>query len=585
MKIMDAYRLLITPLSPIHIGTGESYEPTNYVIEDGTLYEFDTGAVVDALADSDRKELLAITSRRPDTGMIKAVQKYFHDRRATLQPWAVHRIPVLDGVARMYANRVGETANLETGGRQVINRLEIDRTACNPVNRQPVLFGSSIKGAIRTALLDGVNSGAALQSVEDRRTGKPRNENNLELQQRLFKYQAGKFELDPMRLVQLSDAAWRGEAELPTAQVFLAVNRKKALVTDGTGKLRQSQAETKQLYQILECVPPLRYRSFAGQLNVQSVAEIRSPSKLPNVDLQFDIARVGKGCNAFYRPILESEIRLLRERGYVSEGWVKSVETILRDPRLAEGSVFLLRVGRHSGAESVTLRGVRDIKIMLDRDPETGRQRSTSESESRTVWLAASERDQKTALLPFGWLLVEVAPFSREELADHALLKAACDEQLAAARQWAGALAAKQRAMDEARARAEARRREEAEMARQRAVAEAESARLEAERGARLAAMSDEEREVEGLRKLYEDEARRGVLKPGSATIGKLNELLKAADSWPAISCQSLAGLAEQIFGHKQVGWGSGDKRRERKARIAALRGRDARGDARGEQQ
>lgn len=585
MKIMDAYRLLITPLSPIHIGTGESYEPTNYVIEDGTLYEFDTGAVVDALADSDRKELLAIASRRPDTGMIKAVQKYFHDRRATLQPWAVHRIPVLDGVARMYADRVGQTANVETGGRQVINRLEIDRTAYNPVNRQPVLFGSSLKGAIRTALLDGVNGGSGLQKVEDRRTGKRRDENNLELQQRLFKYQAGKFELDPMRLVQLSDAAWRGEAELPTAQVFLAVNRKKVPVKDDSGKLRQSQAETRQLCQILECVPALRYRSFTGQLNVQSVAGVVSPGKLPDSELRFNITRIAKGCNAFYRPILESEIRLLRERDYVSKGWVTSVEAILQDPRMAEGAVFLLRVGRHSGAESVTLRGVRDIKIMLGRDPETKKQRYTNETETRTFWLAASERDQQTALLPFGWLLVEIAAVTRGELTNYAPLKSACDAELAPAQQWAGALATKQRAMDEARAKAEARRREEEDKARQRAAAEAEAARLEAERQARLAVMSDEERAVETLRKLYADEAKRGVLKPGSSTIGKLNELLKAADAWPGVACRALAEMTEEIFGHKQVGWGSGDKKRERKERVAALRARDAGGDARDDQQ
>ena len=46
---IQAYRMHITPISPVHIGAGESYEPSNYVIDDGWLHEFDTGAVLSAL--------------------------------------------------------------------------------------------------------------------------------------------------------------------------------------------------------------------------------------------------------------------------------------------------------------------------------------------------------------------------------------------------------------------------------------------------------------------------------------------------------------------------------------------------------
>ena len=38
---LSAHTLALTPLSPIHIGCGEDFEPTNYVIEDGLLYGFD----------------------------------------------------------------------------------------------------------------------------------------------------------------------------------------------------------------------------------------------------------------------------------------------------------------------------------------------------------------------------------------------------------------------------------------------------------------------------------------------------------------------------------------------------------------
>lgn len=500
MNPFASYRMLITPLSPIHVGTGESYEPTNYVIEDGVLHEFDTGAVMAALSDADRKALLEIGNRRPDTGMIEALQRFFYERREALMAHAIQRIPVLPGVAGFYEKRVGQTANREADGKKVVNRLEIDRISFNPVTRLPVLYGSSIKGAIRTALLDGVNGGAGLLKTEDRRTEKRRDENNQELQNRLFQYRAGKFELDPMRLVQLSDAAWNSEVGLPAAQVHLAVNRKKAPVVDASGVLRKSKAD--ELYQILECVPGWRYRAFSGQLNLQLLDGLgeRHQQKIPVAPLRFDTAQITHTCNAFYRPVLVSEMASMRERGYLDPAWDTAIQQTLTacTAKLNRGEVFLLRVGRHSGAESVTLRGARDghIKIMLDKDPETRKQRFAYESDARTLWLAADEKDQSTNLLPFGWLLVELLPMNTA-VTDWPELKAACEPHLAAARAFKDKLAAQRVRLEQAKVEAEAKRREEEEKARRAAEEEAQRQREEDERQARLDALTPNLRHIE----------------------------------------------------------------------------------------
>ncbi len=42
----DNYLIHITPLSPAHMGTGQAYDPTNYVIEEDALYTFDPHQVV-----------------------------------------------------------------------------------------------------------------------------------------------------------------------------------------------------------------------------------------------------------------------------------------------------------------------------------------------------------------------------------------------------------------------------------------------------------------------------------------------------------------------------------------------------------
>jgi CRISPR-associated protein Csm5 len=497
--MLNAYRLHITSLSPIHIGTGDSYEPTNYVIEDGVLHEFDTGAVIDTLSAKDHKDLLDIGSRKPNTEMIQAVRRFFYERREVLIAYAVQRIPVLPGVARYYAQRIGQPANREADGKTIINKLEIDRTGFNPVTHRPILFGTSLKGAIRTALLDQVNAGRAANERKGLH----------EFQGSLLKYydkhQKPKtaLEKDPLRLVHLADATWVGEKGLPATQVFLAVNRKKAPVKDEAGNLRASQAQSKDLSQLLECVPSFRYRSFAGQFNIQLVAQVgdRHANKLPVRNLCFEAAQIARACNDFYLPILQAEIRLLRGRGYLDERWAKSIELLLdaSQAKREKGAAFLLRVGRHSGAESVTLNGVRKIKILLGKDPKTGDQKFTTMAESKTLWLAAQEKDQVNGLLPFGWLLVELEPWHAAPK-DWPDLQRLCEPYLAEAQTLRNRLAALEARGADVRAAIEARRAEGVARAEAEAEAAARRVREEAERQARLAAMSENMKRVEAFK-------------------------------------------------------------------------------------
>jgi CRISPR-associated protein Csm5 len=380
--------------------------------------------------------------------------------------------------------------------------MEVDRTAYIPGSGNPVLFGSSLKGAIRTALLNDRNKRAPLDHGErrpfDNYRGAYQQGNRDEmrsaekkqmprsaphLQQRLFKFSQGEFEHDPLRLVGLSDAIWQGETDLPSAQVSLAVNRKRAPVVDAQGILRKSKAH--DLYQILECVPGFRYRAFAGQLTVQSPAglDARHRDKLPATDLRFDMGHIARACNDFYRPILDEEIRQMHKRGYLDAVWEKTLREVLQanTERFRRGELFLLRVGRHSGAESVTLNGVRNIKI-------TKAQGQPAEylDTPKTWWLAAEDKDQMRNLLPFGWLLIEVHSM-QAALPDWPELQTACAPHLAVAHEMADRLQAKAKEIEQARSQAEAKRLAEEEKRRRQAEAETQRQRDETDRLARLA--------------------------------------------------------------------------------------------------
>lgn len=251
-NFLQAYRLLFTTLGPVHIGTGTDYDPTNYVIDGDTLYQFDPLTAAESLPVAERAKLGQLVDKARGADLLLQVQAFFYRNREALIPGAIRRLLVLPAVANNYADRVGKVAQVEQSGRNIVNQLEIERTAGNPFSGEPILLGSSLKGAIRTALLDQVNDGQPLHHPQEK---------NLDLQKRLFRYQSPNnprgmaLELDPLRLIQIEDASYDPNSGPFGSEVRFAVNRKKHRVLKD-GKLLRSQAESQNLRQVLECVPP-----------------------------------------------------------------------------------------------------------------------------------------------------------------------------------------------------------------------------------------------------------------------------------------------------------------------------------------
>lgn len=402
MSFLHQHRLSITTLSPVHIGSNETYEPTNYVIDGDALYEFNAQQAIQALSQKERNHLLKIVDGKPDDQLLKQVQSFFYKHREALMAMSSHYLLAGKGVGSLYASRIGKTAQHETGGKQVINKLEIERTAYNPQDRRPIFPGSSIKGAIRTALLDELNKGRSLP-VELRKDRQA----NKKLQKMLLK---GEFHTDPMRLVSVSDARWDAADDLPGSEIRFAVNRRKK-ITEKDGRLIQSMAEKQGLYQLLECVSPLRCRALESRLNLHNPGRVvQQRDRLPA--FQWSALDIARACQAFYQPLLEKELQLVGQLGYADPDWMEAVRSLLN--RVDGKKTFLLRLGRHSGAEAVTLNGVRSIKIMKGRGEQPA-----WEPAAKTIWLAAPDTHAITGLTPFGWVLVEIdtqgdAPFQPE---------------------------------------------------------------------------------------------------------------------------------------------------------------------------
>lgn len=539
MKFLEASQLLISTLSPVHVGCGEDYDPTRYVIENDTLYEFEPGAALAVLTASDREQLLKIVTSPANDRMLQQVQAFFYHCRQKLILVASRRVPVGPKMVAFYQKRVGKTVQVEGDGAQLLNRLEIERTFFNPVNGAPVLPGSSLKGAIRTALLDGVNGGRPLVGQE----------RSLALQQRLFRYD--RFEQDPMRLIHLMDAGFTDEVGVGSELRF-AVNRRRKAPKPGDSSTK-SQAEQRDLYQLLECVPAARYRVFAGQLTVQQVDQFNDDRRLPALPLRWNTPQIATACNRFYRPQLEAEIQQMQERGFLNADWAALIERLLKGSlkeRLDNHQAFLIRVGRHSGAESVTLNGVRSIKILLGKDSATGRMRSEDRATGTSWWLAADDNQARTGMLPLGWLLVECYPMN-QTVSDWWEVQ----ETLAGlSTEYAGWID-RERQRQQQQAETDARRQVE-EQARQAAAA------LEA-------TLSPTQKTLAELQRWFAEDQIAKRKEPGGRVANRLNELLKEGLPWPTAERETLAGLAEAIYGYLGS---SGKKKQERQLKIQQLR-------------
>ena len=507
MSVLEHWRVAMTPISPVHLGTGQDYQPSGYVIDDETLWEFDAIAAHGALPEAQHKRLSAILDGRADDSMLLQVQSFFYENRERLIGVSRHQVRVPRTVEGFYQERVGKVVQDEGRGSKVQNKLEIERTAWSTGTGKPILPGSGLKGAIRTALLNRENKGQPLPDhlKKDR-------EASRKLQEDLFR---GSFHMDPMRLIRLGDATV-AESEFDFAtEIRFAINRKKRKVLKN-GKSLASRAEQANLYQLLECLPPWGVRAFEGSLAIQQSGDVES-TEWPK--MCFSLPVIAEACNRFYRAHLDRELAILKDMGYLQSSWADRLEGLLQGyvGRLLDANkAFLLRVGRHSGAESVTLNGVRNITIMKGRG-----ERPDYLDSAKTLWLAGDEYQARGNLLPFGWLLAE--PF--RDTSD----LAAWPEAIAsnAARDWHRRTRERQ---EKQRERMEADRAAEET---QRQAAEA-AERKRSEEAARLTAMSPEERRIQDLQETLDHELKvgKGKLSPGGKAANDRVKLMRDAKEW-----------------------------------------------------
>jgi CRISPR-associated protein Csm5 len=355
MKIENRFYIRI--LSPLHIGCDEVYEPMGFVVDENscTLTAFDPLDFFRSLNPQERERYTVVSQK----GSIVSLLELYILMRG--KRFGGHDIEMSQGLVDHYRQTLSLNPSERNSGkvRQELNNFTIARTAFNEHDDLPYIPGSAIKGALRTAYLNYLAAGKVVR-VD------PRDRNASQtLEKRLLEYD--KQEHDPFRLLKVSDFM----PVKASTKIIYAVNEKK----------KTSRFEARGPYQILEVIKTGAV--FAGTITVQS-----RYAKEAGINQPLTEEALFNSINAFYSREMKREKDELQAAGLPI---LNAVDT---------NGGLLVRIGRHSGAESLTIDGHRNIKIMQGRDKPP-----LSKSGATTFWLAAESRlgYARERLLPFGW--------------------------------------------------------------------------------------------------------------------------------------------------------------------------------------
>lgn len=501
-------KLFVTPLSPLHIGCGCDYEPTDFIFDSKTccLYNVDLSNVW--LSPSVRAQLLNAARKGSIRDIYECVAKNKDD--------------FFVGTKRIVpcTRQIEEAVTKLTSG-QDIRHYSIARTAFKqtPDRYDPMIPGTALKGVIHTSLLDRFNAG--------RKIGK------LKVGEIDAMLLGGKMNQSPMRLISVSD--------------FFSSTDLKILVTRAK-RVYKKDCRPSRIKQYFETIAMAQYRAFSGTVTLNKPLNI---SGFPDANKCYsDCREIIRDLNRYYASIFHNEIEFLSQGSASTRLWCKKFKE-LKDklqPQIDKDEVALIKIGKNSGVDSLVLHGENVASIRIKKGKPTSRTFDLA-----TTFFASEEQfNGDNAFVPFGWALLELNPES-----DNRVLKDWCQQvyalsylsdfdlrnSLARLEELKQAQALKKQVAMEERVQAEERARQE--VIRQQQKEEA------------LASMTPQ---LQRLTLLVEKLQKANTAKPGLPLNKETQELLQEALSWSKEEQHQVAKEIRPLFKKKNLDEGASGK-------------------------
>lgn len=357
----ESYRLTLTPLSPLHVGTGESVEPYQYDIAEGPpahVAIYDVDVMLENLTEIQRRDFIRLT----ETTNFADLRRWFrkHPQR---DQYLLTRL-VLTPLAYE-----GLVKNLDNPNQQgEVQLLPRDR-----VTQRCYIPGSSIKGALRTAIVDAAARQpdrpqyqlmAVANNAYNRWSGaqfEAQAMGNLNRSDKPDLYR------DPFRQVAVSDLA------VPEHGTYVdrirILKPQGSMGNDPSGIVMYRELTRSQVLQ-----EPI---AITGEFRLHSHLKQELPLALP-------LTTIIDNCNQFYQVRLKHELNKYNKIKAVSERMLGSLNQLATNQ-------CLIRLGRHSHFECVT------VGEPYHQAPQKGFGATRS---------YAGGTSQGTPFLPLGWAIL-----------------------------------------------------------------------------------------------------------------------------------------------------------------------------------
>ncbi len=384
---MKAYRFRAQALTPVHIGCGCEIEPMEFILHGERVVQFNPARVLSELPPAEMDRYIRLV----DKADLPAIHSFLR----------THVRPEIHATAQIDASQAFRSEfDLRIGNPN--NRFRVELMPRNPHSGQIYLPGSSIKGAIRTAVVNHFANlapesretvHAAVNTARDSDKGRV-------LEEAALNRTSGQTERDIFRLVEVEDAP------LPfgATRIDRIVNMNPA--KKGAEKI---QIWAERLKALTDAPAPAPAPLFSITLHIDTLAlanpDVRTGRKL-------DIDLLIRACNSFYWERMKAEGDKFDERLSDGAGW-KALHNAFPKGRTPDGGIvaiepskpywcrkerkrMILRVGRFSHFESLSVDGLRRGYNVQARKP------IKDMGASRTRCAAEDNRPS----MPFGWLIL-----------------------------------------------------------------------------------------------------------------------------------------------------------------------------------
>jgi CRISPR-associated protein Csm5 len=342
---LSHYSVNLHILSPIHIGTGQELDPFSYVIRGKGLFLIDLVKWMENYPEKDKLESMMDSDNF-------AVIRSFIAEQFNLESAVRCSIPVDNPeLLGTYKKAIKE--------RNLRNQVLISPTIRNEISMDAYIPGSSIKGAMRTAIANRFVEPAGVTKKDSR----GRNDYNFKI--------FGQINKDPMRRLKISDVPLGKSNTVVVEAKEYPLNPNKSLTPKGHMETTLSLSHTDKPF-----VYPLRLSLAPFELHGAKV----DPNFIVDSLYRFYVPKYEEEYSKFYQP---------QDSQAVQQGIIP-MNKVVANLRTNE---TLIRIGHFSHVECITLDKVRDPKTRMGR----GRR--------PLPW--GTTRTLANGIYPFGWAKLE----------------------------------------------------------------------------------------------------------------------------------------------------------------------------------